>query len=495
MMTRLSAAPLIVAALALAGLTIRLQHLEQPLLGFHPTRQYRSAVIARACYFDHAQVPEWARATARANLAMQPAGEPPFMEWLACGAYQALGAERLEAARVLGSTFWVIGTIPLYALITSIASPAAAIVGISTYLFAPYGIVASRAFQPDALMTLCALCALWALVRFHARPTTSRLAAAAVAVGIATVVKPMSVFLTIPVAVGCAAAQGGLVRALRSPALWRPAALGLIPGVVYYGYSAIAGTLARDQMQLRFVPSLLGTTFFWQGLWTQLGHVFGVLLLTVMVLGTCVAPRGLARALLVSLWTGYAAFAVAFTYHMPTHDYYHLPYLTLAALAVASVFEFGIRPRLRGPAMRIAVIGACLIGAAGIAGAMPAIRTGDAERLEQYEKIGELADHSARVLFLDLHYGYPLMYHGQLAGDAWPTTDDLTAEQFGGAPEIDAQVRYARDFADYRATHFIVTDVASLQAQADLEQLLGQIATVVTQTPAYHVYRLTGASR
>ncbi len=37
----------------------------------------------------------------------------------------------------------------------------------------------------------------------------------------------------------------------------------------------------------------------------------------------------LAIALLAALWIGYAAFAFAFTYHMPTHDYYHWPYIAV----------------------------------------------------------------------------------------------------------------------------------------------------------------------
>ena len=38
-------------------------------------------------------------------------------------------------------------------------------------------------------------------------------------------------------------------------------------------------------------------------------------------------------------WIGYAAFAVAFTYHMPTHDYYHLPYVAIVALGAAATLE------------------------------------------------------------------------------------------------------------------------------------------------------------
>ena len=42
-------------------------------------------------------------------------------------------------------------------------------------------------------------------------------------------------------------------------------AQGLIPAIVNYGSSALFGTLVRDQMSTRFVPSLLVSAFFWKG--------------------------------------------------------------------------------------------------------------------------------------------------------------------------------------------------------------------------------------
>jgi Dolichyl-phosphate-mannose-protein mannosyltransferase len=494
-MTRVSTAPITLAALVVAAMSVRLQHLDQPPLNFHPTRQYRSALIARACYYEHADVPEWARAVARANRDIQPAAEPPVMEWLACSAYRTVGAERLDVPRALASAFWVLGAVPLFAVMTSMASSAAAIVAVATYLFVPYGIVASRAFQPDALMTCCALWAMWALARISAHPTSRGVVVAALAAGLATVVKPMSMFLTVPAAVAFAVARGGLPMAARARILALATVLGLTSGAAYYGHSAIFGTLTRDQIQLRFVPSLLGTPFFWRGMWTQIEHVFGPLLFSVMVIGTVMAPRGLARTLLVSLWGGYAAFAVVFSYHMSTHDYYHLPFLALAALALATFYKVAIGSRLRRQSMSVAVVAGACIAVSGTMRALPAIPASDAERVKQYEEIGELAEHSTRVLFLDQQYGYVLMYHGQISGDAWPTTDDLTAAHLGGLPLIDAHQRYARDFADYGATHFIVTDLASLEAQPDLQKLLSEIAAVVTRTPTYHVYRLTERKR
>ena len=69
------------------------------------------------------------------------------------------------------------------------------------------------------------------------------------------------------------------------------------------------------------------------------------------------------------------------------------------------------------------------IVAFGSARAWPRLRVDAASAYERlYTEIGNLTQHSTKVLFLDAEYGYPLMYHAQISGDAWPNADDLAAE-------------------------------------------------------------------
>jgi 4-amino-4-deoxy-L-arabinose transferase-like glycosyltransferase len=485
-------ARLTVVAVLLAGVLIRLVHLDQPLLSFHPTRQYRSAIIARACYVDRADVPEWSRQVAHANRALQPAGEPPLLEWLACAGYLAVGKEQLAIPRLLSIVAWMAGALPLFSLARRLSGAAAASVALATYLFLPYGIVASRSFQPDALMTAAALFALAAIARAFEQASRRRLMIAAAALGAAAVIKPMSVFLTVPAVVGLAVAHGSFA-ALRRRAPWIVLSLGLLPPVLVYGYGAAFGTLARDQMRLRFVPGLIPTAFFWGGLWQQISRVLGPATFTIALLGTVLAERR-ARAVLTAVWAGYLLFAVAFTYHMPTHDYYHLPYITLAALGSAALVGTAQRHLAARGFARLADAGVLaaivLVAATGAFRAWPQLATGDQGRIAMYREIGALAEHHRRVLFLDTEYGYPLMYHGEVSGDAWPGSDDLAAEALGGAAPIGADERFARDFADYGAAFFLVTDLRSLREQPDLQRWLASHADVVRATTAYHVYRL-----
>ena len=128
--------------------------------------------------------------------------------------------------------------------------------------------------------------------------------------------------------------------------------------------------------------------------------------------------------------------------------------------------------------------------------ALPRLHVADAHaRLERYAQIGALAGHSTRVVFLDLEYGYPLMYHGEVSGDFWPNADDLAAESFAGTPPVDAETRFARDYADFAPTHFVVTDLESLSAQPDLERWLQKHAVPVRRTATDHVYELLPIGR
>lgn len=482
------ASRVLLGVLMLAGLLIRLPGIDESIVRFHPTRHYRSAVLARACYYDQAAgVPEWARRVGNANREMQQAGELPVMEWLACGAYLTLGREDVTIPRTIGVLVWVSGAIPLWLLARRFSSLSAAPIAAALYLFLPYGIVASRNFQPDQLMTVASLWAIVALVRHHDTPSTRRLLVAAGAVGIAGLIKPMSVFLTMPAAL-----------VLNGRFLTIPLGL-LLPGL-YYGYSAVAGSLVRDQMRMRFEPHIIGSSFFWQGLANMIARVETMPLFVLAVAAMFVASDRLGRWILAALFAGYAAFAVVFTYHMPTHDYYHLPYIAVVALAVAmlcarvarvaGVDDLNVAADLSSPGSIAAAVLCVVIALAGSMAAWPRLHLANAATYARmYQEIGELAEHDVKALFLDTEYGFALMYHGEISGDSWPNQDDLAAEAFDGRPVVDAEQRFDRDYAAWNPSYFIVTDLASFGASADLQRLLDRRATPVRITDAYRVYR------
>jgi hypothetical protein len=485
----------LVAVVLAAALAIRLHEIDQPLVTFRAIRHYRSAIIARDFYYNATSgISPKMLLVADANRKIQQAGEPPLMEWLACLTYLVIGHENVAIPRAYAATAWVLGAIPLYFLALRVGSRRGSLIACALYLFLPYGIIASRNFQPDAVMTVASLCALLALVRHYEKPGPERRAAAIALVGLALLVKPMSVFLTIPVLIGLHLTRGNKPR-LEAGELIITGGLCFIPALFYYGYGALFGNFVQDQMRTRFVPNLIFTSFFWGGLLRQVRRVFTWPLFVLALAGSVLAPR-LGRVLMVSLWIGYAAFAVAFTYHMPTHDYYHWPYIAVVGLGIAALvgrLEQPLTTRLPGRALDVAVLATCaVIAVIGTRTAWPRLEVpGAAAELERYREIGEITDHDTRVLFLDLEYGYPLMYHAEVSGDTWPGSDDLNAEALDGRPAINANTRFARDYEGFKPNYFVITDLDSLDAQPDLQALLNQRATLIHKAPRYRIYKFT----
>ena len=141
------------------------------------------------------------------------------MEWIACESYRAIGHEDIRVPRILVMICWILGAIPLHALARRASSGVCAIVAAALYLFMPYAIVATRSFQPDAPMTLCTLIAVLAVARYFESPVTSRFVTAVLLVGLATVVKPMSVFLTLPALIGLALGAPAVAGARRQSSI------------------------------------------------------------------------------------------------------------------------------------------------------------------------------------------------------------------------------------------------------------------------------------
>jgi hypothetical protein len=311
---------------------------------------------------------------------------------------------------------------------------------------------------------------------------------------VALLVKPMSVFVVMPALWTLARARAPRPGLLADVDFWMMTGLALIPPGLYYGASVVFGSLAQDQFQTRFVPSLLTTRFFWAGWSRQVHHVFGWAVAAAAGVGTVTAVQPLLRRLLRAIWLGYIAFAVAFTYHVPTHDYYHLPFIPIAALAAAAGLDRLFSSLEWRPRVVFAVTGAISVAIAwrGVQLASPHLRLPNAAAIvADYERIGQVTSHDGQVIFLDLEYGYPLMYHAEVAGDAWPGVDDLEAERLDGRPSRSATQRFDKDYAGMHPRYFVVTDFASLEAEPELQRLLATTATVFDETARHRVYRLT----
>ena len=473
-MRRTFAVVLLASILAGLGFMIRLPSLGSPPLDFHATRQYRSAIIARAYFREsRAEIPAWSREVARAAAAGQPRLEPPIVERMAAALYRLAGGEKLWLPRLTSVIFWLLGSLCVFALAARLFSGPAALAALAVCLFVPYGVNASRSFQPDPLMAAL-ICAGWlTLVRQSERPGRGRLFLAVLTSAAAAFVKPMALFFLVPAAVFLALGRGGFREIAR--ARWLRVWLGLIvlPAAGYYLLQYFGGPL-RQQAEGSTIAGLWAASAYWRGWFRMLSHVIGVGLLGAAAVGLAVVRSRPAAALLRGLWIGYVLFGLVFNYHIHTHDYYSLPLIPVAALSVAGLvqtvfdrFKFLTVPRWRSAALGLLL--ACV--GFGVWRGLPK-RPAELSKntATAYERLGAALGHSVRTIVLDGDYGFPVFYHGELSGTAWPLSFDFKkAELMGQEHRISEASRAAR-FAE--ADYFVATNIVELNAQPDLAEYL-----------------------
>lgn len=98
-----------------AAFGIRMYHINDAFLEFHPARQHHGALIARAYFYNWSDsVPSWKKRVASANKKIETIIEPPIMQIITAYIYQMLGKEAFWVPRILSCIFWLIGGIYLF---------------------------------------------------------------------------------------------------------------------------------------------------------------------------------------------------------------------------------------------------------------------------------------------------------------------------------------------------------------------------------------------
>lgn len=515
------------------GLAVRLWGLARAPLEFHPARQFMGAAIARHYYLAHREdVPEWRRQVAEKNMRSENMLEPHILERSAALGYALLGGERLWLPRGMAVFFWLLGGWFLHQIALRLIAPVGALVAVLFYLFMPFGILASRSFQPDPLMLCLELAGILALLRFAEHERMPRLLLAAVLCAAAVFVKPVC----LPVLLGVygigSLHRKGLWGTVRSRFTWALAAVLVLP-VAFYLWKIVLDTGSSDlggQAEGSIVPALLLTRLFWRGLLIMLGRVVGFIPLLLALAGLLLTTeRAPHRGTLSGLWLGYAVFALTFTYHTHTHDYYHVQLLPIAALSIGALAVMGLGVLAAPPAAwcrrvlagLVILVGLgigigvamerrdltagsttrrikALVKAGGAAVGVPQkfmgyLRPdsiGMSAQVAAARAVGKAVDHSMNTILLGEDGGAPLTYIGDFSGIRWPTYGHLRKEALLGRNVATAEERLRDMLSENpQVEYFVVTDFGNLAQQPDLVELLAHYP-VVTQGPGHAVHSL-----
>jgi len=525
--------PLIVLLLFVAAFGVRLYHINRPALDFAPIRQYQNAHIIRGLYYQsNNSIPESSKRIAKLNMErMGFVLEPRIVENASIIGYRIMGAERLWIPRVLSSIFWIIGGFFLYLIAMKCLSPGISLFTTFIYLFLPYGILASRAIQPDPLMVMMMLLSIYSVFKYDENPSLKGLIFTALVTAISVLIKPYCIFMIFGAFISLAIHRQGLWKALFHRSTLIFAALIVLPAAVYYGYNLLFNVgFVGEHVQGSFLPQLLIFLPFWKGWLHMIGQVVGYIVFILAFLGLFVTQHGRLKALLTGLWVGYFFFGLSATYQMHTHSYYSMPFIPIAALSLGPAGTVATN-HLRGSAiarsLKVAsvIIFCVLIVVLGLGMRKPGIKNilvdhkdelktiatfisippefgsflkDDFNKEERIAKeIGAYVKHSTNTVFLDADFGRVLAYYGGFAGLPWPTSISLYERRLRGVhvPDIKEDftdkyiiILYQGKFIKYTPDFFIVTAFDDFEKQEDLKEFLNSNYPVLVSNENYLIF-------
>ncbi len=477
------------------GLAIRLYDLTDPPLDFNAVVQLRSAMIARGVYYrlDTAADPA-IRQQAIAIGSLEPY-EPSILENIVGFTYWVVGSEDLWISRIYTSLFWLIGGAALFALARRVASFPAALLGLAFYVFLPFGVVASRSFQPDPWMVMWILISAYAFFRWSEsidgppRLTWRWCLIAGIIGGVTILVKVMAGFFIMGMLAGVVLGKIKLRRLFKSPSPWIVALLSLLPSLIYYIFTHGANSATYFTFwTVSFAHMLLTSKFYssWMGMVNSLMTLPVVM---VAIFGVFLARKEI-KPLLIGLWVGYALFGLAWPFQYTTHDYYHLTLVGIVGLSLTPVLDVVLRA-LNDQHLfwRLAAVGVFIFASGySLWVSRSVLYVADYRSEPQaWYKIGQAIPANSSFVALTGDFGYRLMYYGwRMPTAMWPGLDTLEMQAVHGNSPLDYQNYF--DSITSGKEYFLVT--GALTQQPQLKTILDQYG-IAAQSADFTLYDLT----
>lgn len=459
--------------------------------------------------------------------------EPRILEYMAVLGYRLVGGEYLWIPRVLSSIFWMIGGVFIYLIAEKMFSPGSALFSTVFYLFQPFGITASRSFQPDPMMVMLLITSIYLVWRYYEEPSKLKILYAAIISALAFLIKPYSVFLIYGAFFAITIAKRGLRKIPVSLDVLIFIIISLVPAGTYYLYGLYADIgFLQEHSQASFMPQLLHKFYFWKGWLALIFYTVGLLPLLAAVAGLFMFRNETARFLLYGLWIGYFVFGLFFTYHIHTHEYYHLPFIPVIALSMGPMGVSVINQLYDNRLFKkriflifaltivIVVAGASAVRGVYLSGNKKQIKTlgyvlginpefysflakDFTNEVKIAQEIGDIVGHSTKTVFLTSDYGRSLAYHGELSGLPWPTTLSLKERRDRGLPDLPKDelfgehyltIRTHGKYIKYTPDFFIITAFDEFEKQKDLKEYLETNFPLLAKSNDYLIFDLTGMS-
>jgi hypothetical protein len=487
---------LIVAALAIGWRLVGITDWPSPA---YRTLQYESALASRAVSIDlfgsdDPRASEWRDAVGSEFFLA-----PPVLPFLTALANHGLGEEAPWVSRGFTIAFWLLaGFVVRHAILRATGSEWGAAAGFAWFALSPFGQVMSRSFQTESLLAFAFAVGIAIIARPYPAATWRRTLVMGIACGAIAVLKPGIVFA--PLALGYTSSilprsiPGTIGRKLLHTALFT--LLLILPGTLY------ALSLLRPHSG-RIMPQLLGEGWYYLGVWFNLRETIGIGIMLLALTGLGVAARA-GRLWLPALVLGHFLTLAIFTYHAATHDYYQVPLIIVAAIAIGEATAFVERSCGRKWAAFLA--GSMLMTLVvspdadiGPFRCLPENR--ERIRLEADERhrhavraeaIGRITGVRDRVVELTEVYGFPLRFHGWVQTIRWPSIAERDYMHLSGAisGEFSAEAYLRHIVRDANGRWFVVTDFVEWNRQPDLKAALASFGEPISPVDGVLIFDL-----
>jgi 4-amino-4-deoxy-L-arabinose transferase-like glycosyltransferase len=477
------------------GAFLRFSDLSAPLLDFHPTRQLFSAIKARGIYYQTLpDAPAWQKDLAIRQYTGEATIEPPILDHLAATLYTYFGQENTAYPRAISAAFWLLAAVFLFQLSKNLTnSSSAAFFSLAFFLFLPYAITASRAFQPDPLMVLLILVFWWAMERSAKSPPAWPMPGqadfawailAGTSGGLAIFVKFPAVFFIAGGAIGALLAHSSLKDSIKSPKTWVIAILCILPPAAYLYYGLSMGGFLDQQFGSRFYPELWVSPYFYLRWFLTLSNVMNVIWLSLAILGWLVFANKPTKIFISGLWISYIIYGFVFAHHISSHDYYSLPFIPVVALSIAPlaaeflpVFSKILQPSRFYQLITFSLL--LLTLSLTSINQYLNMRTNDYRpQAAFWAEVGNVIGHQPGVVALTTDYGYPLAYYGWQNSNLWPLAPDIK-----NFDDVFARLTKGKSY-------FLVTDFDEYNRQPELRKRLNENYSTIAQENGYLVFDL-----
>ncbi len=466
--------------------------LTDPPLDFHATRQLREAIIARRIYLqlDPSADPEHvAYATDPALYNYVTRREPPVTESIVALIYLLIGREVVWVSRIVTSIFWCGGGFGLYLLVKRLTSRDAGLISLGFYLFAPFGVIASRSFQPEALMVAGMIWSLYCFLVWLEDQSWKNAILAGVVTGLTILVKPNPLFMLLPAYVLAIVFIGGIRKNLKNPQVWVIAALSGVFAFVFYMVlnPSAGGFLTNFWLD---ITSIIPTSRYFLGWGSIVTDVIPFAVLAAALASTLLYKQT-GQLLTIGLWVGYVALGVFFPHHIHTHNYYSIVLVPITAIALGQIGQ--VVAEYAAGKKGIIKMGLLLVAIFAIAYASWNVYKDLDEKDYRgepagWKQIGDALPEDQQIIALTHNYGTNLAYYGYRMLTLWPYGGDLNLQSIRGT---DLTADFDAYFESRTASFdlFLVTHFGELNSQPLLMEKLS-LLPIYAEGPGYILYEL-----